>query len=199
MQRGGCSSGAGGGIRRFCRAAPAVSAMPHEGRRRRPCRSRARPNRKRRPDGVRGLGAPCVRAHFQCEEVCSHVRAPSHPVRGGRLGSHRRSSDVQSEMVISQQISSQKVLSPMAGGSSAASRLRRSSAVASKGFGSASGSGSSYGRPPANSRKEASYSSIANTKQDKPLLIRLTCGGGRSPRGAHSGWIGIGLRVIIVA
>jgi len=41
--------------------------------------------------------------------------------------------------------------------------------------------------------------SIANTKQDKPLLIRLTCGGGRSPRGAHSGWIGIGLRVIIVA
>ena len=40
---------------------------------------------------------------------------------------------------------------------------------------------------------------VANTKQDKPLLIRLTCGGGRSPRGAHSGWIGIGLRVIIVA
>ena len=41
--------------------------------------------------------------------------------------------------------------------------------------------------------------SIANTKQDKPLLIRLTCGGGRPPRGAHSVWIGIGLRVIIVA
>jgi len=40
---------------------------------------------------------------------------------------------------------------------------------------------------------------VANTKQDKPLLIWLARGGGRPPRGAHSVWIGIGLRVIIVA
>ena len=62
-------------------------------------------------------------------------------------------------MAISQQISSQKVFSLMAGGSISANCLRRSSAATSTGFGSISGSGpSSYGRPSANLRKDASYS-----------------------------------------